>query len=167
MGDRILIDAVSSLMANIRKNIIGVSVPHAEDFVVIDGGSEISCTTLERLLPRRWLDNWMIAVAIQMSDKSQAVNYGHSIALDELEGSQPIARPLAKWREKIEDMRQQHQKTIHICPLYINGNHFTLLEVNDRERAVYHYDSMATQAVISGGEKWSRVGHLVQVRIGL
>jgi hypothetical protein len=45
MGDRILIDAVSSLMANIRKNIIGVSVPHAEDFVVIDGGSEISCTT--------------------------------------------------------------------------------------------------------------------------
>jgi hypothetical protein len=36
MGDRTLIDAVSSLMANIRKNIIGVSVPNAEDRFMIE-----------------------------------------------------------------------------------------------------------------------------------
>jgi Ulp1 protease family, C-terminal catalytic domain len=55
---------------------------------------------------------------------------------------------------------------VHFCPLNVNSNHFTLLEINERERVIYHYDSMASQGVINGRIKQTRVGEIVEVRIG-
>jgi hypothetical protein len=42
--------------------------------------------------------------------------------------------------------------------------HFTLLEINEREEKIRHYDSMADKGVIDGTGKLTRVGRLVQVR---
>jgi hypothetical protein len=32
--------------------------------------------------------------------------------------------------------------------LNINDNHFTLLEINEREKKIYHYDSMRVHQVL-------------------
>jgi len=53
---------------------------------------------------------------------------------------------------------------VHFRPLYQNLNHFTLLEINDREKQIRHYDSMAGKDVIEGTAKPTRVAMLVQVR---
>ena len=53
------------------------------------------------------------------------------------------------------------------CPLNINGNHFTLLEINERESVIYHYDSKADQGIIDGRAKQTRVGNIIEVRMGL
>lgn len=53
---------------------------------------------------------------------------------------------------------------VHFRPLNHNDNHFTLLEINEREEKIRHYDSMADKDVIEGTAKLTRVGRLVQVR---
>jgi Ulp1 protease family, C-terminal catalytic domain len=161
--------AVTSLIDSIRPGL------EAEDYVRVADGVEIPCTTFEQLRPGEWLDNWMIMAAIQMSDKPSFVHYGHCIPFDERrvqrngkEAKRRITRPLAGWKSTIEDMPRHGQGVlVHFCPININTNHFTLLEINERQRAIYHYDSMATQAVIRGAKKLSRVEQEVQVRIGL
>jgi hypothetical protein len=84
----------SSLIDNLRDNTLGVPMPDAEDYVTIDGGAEISCTTLKQLLPGKRLNNWMIAVVIHMFDKPHFVNNGQNILLDEFE---PFGRTGSRW----------------------------------------------------------------------
>jgi hypothetical protein len=60
--------AVGSLIKKVRDNVLGVptSTFDAADWGTIDSGTEISCTALEQLHPGKCLDNWMIAVVIQI-----------------------------------------------------------------------------------------------------
>jgi hypothetical protein len=53
---------------------------------------------------------------------------------------------------------------VYFCPLNHN-KHFTLLEINEREKAIRHYDSMADPAVIKG-EKTTRISTLVEKEFG-
>jgi hypothetical protein len=39
---------------------------------------------------------------------------------------------------------------VYFGPLNSNNNHFTLLEINEREQKIYHYDSMASQGIVDG-----------------
>ena len=80
----------------------------------------------------------------------------------------PIPRPLKRWRQTIEKAQKEHgQNTlVFVCPLHTNGNHFSLLEINDRERKIYHYDSRADPRVIDGRAKQTLVGKVVQVSMG-
>jgi hypothetical protein len=52
---------------------------------------------------------------------------------------------------------------VYFCPLNSNNNHFTLLEINEREKKIYYYNSMADQGVIDGTVKLTRVGKMVVV----
>jgi hypothetical protein len=107
----------------------------------------------------------MVFAGIQMSDKPCFVNYGQSIPLGRT-GMRHTHRPLAGWRKTIESLPQHRQNTlVHFCPLNINGNRFTLLEINERESVIYHYDSKADQGIIDGRAKQTRVGNIIEVRM--
>jgi hypothetical protein len=163
--------AVDSLIEDISSKVLGKPVPDHEDDVTIDGKVEISCVTFNKLRTGEWLDNWMVFAGIQMSDKPYFVKYGQSIPLDERfgrTGMRRVHRPLARWKKTIEAQPQHKQNTlVHFCPLNINGDHFTLLEINERESVIYHYNSMTSQGVIDGRAKQTHVGKIVEVRIGL
>jgi hypothetical protein len=80
------------------------------------------------------------------------------------------SRPLAGWRKTIERYSSEAQtqqgqsiRLVYFCPLNSNNNHFTLLEINEQQRKIYHYDSMVKKDVIDGTVKQTRVGKLVQV----
>jgi hypothetical protein len=84
----------------------------------------------------------------------------------------PVKRPLAGWTRKIIDLRDKAKDTfgdavrlVHFRPLNHSNNHFTLLEINEREEKIRHYNSMADRGVIEGTAKLTRVGRLVQVDI--
>jgi hypothetical protein len=52
---------------------------------------------------------------------------------------------------------------VYFCPLNLNDNHFTLLEINEQDEKIYHYNSMADEGVINGMLKSTGVHKLVQV----
>ena len=43
----------------------------------------------------------------------------------------------------------------------LNDNHFTLLEINEQDKKIYHYDSIADEGVINGTLKSIGVHKLV------
>jgi hypothetical protein len=55
-------------------------------------------------------------------------------------------------------------RLVHFRPLNHNNNHFTFLEINEREEKIRHYNLIADRGVIEGTAKPTRVGRLVQVR---
>jgi hypothetical protein len=160
---------VDSLIADVSSKIFGKPVLEKGDSVMVDGRVEISCDTFNKLRRGEWLDNWMVFAGIQMSDKPYFVKCGHSIPFNEpfgrTGGMQHAPRPLARWRRTIEAQEQYGQNIlVHLCPLNVNSNHFTLLEINEREKGIYHYDSKA-EGVVDGRIK-TQVGKKVEVRIG-
>jgi hypothetical protein len=112
---------------------------------------------------------------VQMSDKPFFVKYGYSVALDRSErfgrsGTKRVSRSLTGWRKTIERLRSEAQiqhglgiRLVYFCPLNINDNHFTLLEINEQKKKIYRYNSMADQGVIDSTVKLTRVGKMVVV----
>ncbi|KAN0068072.1 hypothetical protein V8E54_008718 [Elaphomyces granulatus] len=148
--------AVDSLIAEVSNKVFDKPVV------------EISCDTFNQLRRGEWLDNWMVFAGIQMSDKSYFVKCGYSIPFNapfgRTGGMRYAPRPLAGWRKAIEAQKQYGQNIlVHFRPLNINSNHFTLLEINEREKVIYHYDSKAK--VIVDGRIKTQVGKKVEVRI--
>jgi hypothetical protein len=104
-----------------------------------------------------------------MSDKSYFVKCGHSIPFNapfgRTGGMRYAPRPLAGWRKAIEAQKQYGQNIlVHFRPLNINSNHFTLLEINEREKVIYHYDSKA-ELIVDGRIK-TQVGKKVEEEFG-
>jgi hypothetical protein len=161
--------AVDSLIEEVRSKAVG----ERKDAITVDGRAEVSCQTLDDLRQGRWIDNWMITAAIQMADKPYFIRYHHCVPFDipGRRGLKCVPRPLAGWRRTVDaDREAQHGKNtlVHFCPINLNANHFTLLEINEREEKIYHYDSWASEDVITSGHaKHPRVGKTVEASIDL
>jgi hypothetical protein len=81
-----------------------------------------------------------------------------------------IPTSLSGWRKKIESFKREAQDEnsaavplVYFCPLNLNDNHFTLLDINEQNKKIYHYDSMADEGVIDRTLQLTRVHKLVQV----
>ena len=166
--------AVDRLIDDVSTKVLGKRKLEDDDSVAVDGGLELSCNIFNMLRRGKWFDAWLVMAGMKMSDKPSFVRYGYSVPLDQFErfsgsSTRPVSRPLAGWRKKVERFSSEAQiqlgrgiRLVHFCPLN-RKNHFTLLEINERERKIYHYDSMADHGVIDGKVKLTRVGKIVQV----
>lgn len=144
------------------------------DSVTVKDGVEFSCDVFSRLRQGEWFDAWTIMMAMEISDRPSFVRYGYSVPLDETGRNgrmKPIKKPLTGWAQKITTFGDEARDTfgddvrlVYFCPLNHYSNHFTLLEINEREGKIRHYDSMADKGIIDGIPKLTRVGTLVQVR---
>jgi Ulp1 protease family, C-terminal catalytic domain len=167
--------AVDQLIGDISTKVLGkrkFDEFDDDDSVAVDGGVELPCNIFNMLRHGEWFDAWLLMAGMQMSDKPSFVKYGYSVPLDQMErfgrnGTRRASRPLAGWKKTIEKFRSQgrtqHGQGVYFCPLNTNNNHFALLEINEREEKIYHYDSMASEDIINGKVEISRVGKLVQV----
>jgi hypothetical protein len=113
---------------------------------------------------------WIIATAMELTDKPSCVGYGLSVPLDQYQYGDdkviPITRPFGLWRRKIDEYRREVENDvglIYFCPLNLNTNHFTLLEINEQLRTLYHYNSIAGGDVIRGKARRTRVREIVEV----
>lgn len=129
-----------------------------DDSVIMDGRADISCGTFDHLRQGEWLDNWMIMASMQILDKLPFIKCGQRLPLDELEphsgnnSMRPMSWPLAQSRKTIESHTQHGQGIlVHLCQLNGSMNHFTLLEINERTKTIYHCDDIHVANLTSGG----------------
>jgi hypothetical protein len=117
--------------------------------IIVNGTVELPYDIFKRLRSREWLNCWDIAAALEMTDRPVFVRLGLSIPLheeDENSKVTPISKPFGRWRNQIDDYRREGKNDqVHLCPLNINANHFTLLEINEQTKTISHYDSIASR----------------------
>jgi hypothetical protein len=161
------LDADVDRLVEKARELLGKQEFGEYDCIMINGEVDFPCDSLHRLRPGRWLDMWSIAAAMEMTDKHRSVRYGLSVDLDEVkeDGVVPKLRPLGLWRKKVDQYRKKATGVplIYFCPLNLNANHFTLLEINEQAKMIYHYDSMANRRIIQRKTKTSRVRQVVEV----
>jgi hypothetical protein len=146
-----------------------------DDGIAINNNVELSSSIFQRLRREEWFDDWMMMAAMDISDKPFFVRHGKSIPLDDVGRTRrikPYERPLAAWARKITEFRKQARaefgdsiRLVYFCPLNHRNTHFTLLEINEWEEVIRHYDSMANQSTIDGTSQPTRVERLVRVRV--
>jgi hypothetical protein len=143
-----------------------------EDCILINGMTELYCGMFDRLRSRAWLNCWDIAVALDMAERPSYVRLGLSIPLHKTEKAgeiTPISDPLRGWRKKIDvdklKVKNHFGPQIYICPLSVNVNHFSLLEINERTNTISHYDSMASHRIAQRKTKTSLVRQTVEVHV--
>ncbi|KAH6662961.1 hypothetical protein B0J14DRAFT_684879 [Halenospora varia] len=164
------LDTAIDLVVEGLGRVLGKHPLGEDDSVMVNGAVEFSYGVLDRLRNREWLNCWDIAAALEMTDRPVFVQLGPSIPLhkNDVNGEViPISDPLRRWRKKIDDYKRKgkndlEQPQVHICPLNMNANHFTLLEINEQTKMIYHYDSMASQKIISRKMKSSLVRRMIE-----
>ncbi len=153
-------------------HVLGKHLLNEDDSVIVNSAGELSCGVFDRLRSREWLNCWDIAAALEMTDRPVFVQLGISIPLHTKNANgqvTSISNPFGRWRKEIDncmrrDINNLERPQIFICPLNTNANHFTLLEINEQTKMIYHYDSMATNGIISRKTKSTLVRRVVEVR---
>uniref|UniRef100_A0A093ULD9 Ubiquitin-like-specific protease 1 n=1 Tax=Talaromyces marneffei PM1 TaxID=1077442 RepID=A0A093ULD9_TALMA len=159
--------AVDRLTSQVSTQVFNKRKLDANDTVSINGSAELSIDLFTRLRAGEWLDSWALMAAMHISDRPDYVRFGESIPLDSIgrHGQmRSIKRPFQAWVKRITMFRREAQDTtplIFYCPVNHNNSHFTLLEVNDSEKAIRHYDSQAPLTARNGTKK-TRVAALVE-----
>ncbi|RHZ45233.1 uncharacterized protein CDV56_102077 [Aspergillus thermomutatus] len=161
--------AVKRLKKLIASEVLKKDSLDKTDAIRVNKRIELTCDMFNRLYPGEWLDCWTINVAMALSDKPTYVRFGISVPLEETINDQlrEVERPLARWSKTIANHQQEARETsgktvplVHFCPINHN-NHFTLLKINEREKVIRHYDSMAKPGTISGRNK-TKISRLVK-----
>lgn len=165
--------AVHSLTRDVSTRILGKRKFDDVDAVAVND-MPVSCDIFDRLRQGQWLNDDIINLAMNISDRPDFVRHGYSVPLDHVgktRTTRPILRPFAAWGRRINRLREKARTRsgdmiplVYYCPLNHRDDHFTLLEINDQEKAIRHYDSVAEPATIDGSLKLTRVARLVGVR---
>ncbi|KAL5318079.1 hypothetical protein ACEPPN_015183 [Leptodophora sp. 'Broadleaf-Isolate-01'] len=137
-------------------HVLGKHPLGENDSVIVNGAVELSGGVFDRLRSREWLNCWDIAAALEMTDRPVLVHLGLSIPLHRKDANGEvtlISNPFGRWRKEIDsymhrDMNDLKRPQVFICPLNINANHFTLLEINEQTKMIYHYNSMRTKSTL-------------------
>jgi hypothetical protein len=153
-------------------HVLGKHPLGEDDSVVVNGAVELSGGFFDRLRSREWLNGWDIAAALEMTDRPVFVHLGFSIPLHSKDANgtvTPIPNPFGRCRKEFNEYMRRYindleRPQVFICPLNINANHFTLLEINRQTKMIYHYDSMATHGIINRKTKSTLVRRMIEVR---
>jgi hypothetical protein len=160
--------AVDQLIEALKTKVFGKEEFEDSDSITVNDSVEIGWDIFHRFRHGKWLDGWAILVAMTISDKPSYVRYRYSVPLHEIDKdncTRRRQRPLAGWANEIIEFRSQtKEKLVYFCPLNHKNSHFTLLEINDHEKVIRHYDSKADLATIRDPSKQTTVSRLVQVR---
>jgi len=107
-----------------------------------------------------------------MIDRPAFVQLGPSISLHKKDANGEVTLifdPFRRWRKNIDDNRREDKNDlerprVYICPLNVNTNHFTLLEINKQTKMIYYYNSMASNGIIHRKTKSTATRRVVEVR---
>lgn len=137
-------------------------------------GKSIPGDSFNRLDIGEWFDIWLLEAALEIQDRPAWVKLGPCVSTHEIVNgkTKPVEAPFRRLRSEVESLRDNDnsQRTqdgfIFLCPLCVNTNHFTLLEINEREGMIYHYDSLSNRSGRTGLSRDNSVRDMVQVSQG-
>ena len=101
--------------------------------------------SLRRLGATRWLNDEVILACLHVADKLSFIRVGFSIPIHrQTRAHDAIPRPFERAAKQMAAWHQVEAQSPLVCffPLFQHQNHFSLLEINEREGFIYHYDSM-------------------------
>ncbi|CAG9949756.1 unnamed protein product [Clonostachys rosea f. rosea IK726] len=124
----------------------------ANTLFVKDSEIKVDKEAIEALKSTAWLGDSVILACLHLCDRLPFVRVGFSVPIHQQQNSRKkiphpfemVVRKIAAWHNEVDDSA----KLVSFFPLFQNQNHFTLLEVNERDDCIYHYDSLSeVQAV--------------------
>ncbi|KAK7407901.1 hypothetical protein QQX98_009912 [Neonectria punicea] len=119
----------------------------AGDMLLVKGTDfRFGVESLRRLGVTRWLNDEVILACLHLADKLAFVQVGISIPIHrQTRAHSAIPRPFERAAKQMADWHRQTEAwspLVCLFPLFQHQNHFSLLEINEREGSIYHYDSM-------------------------
>jgi hypothetical protein len=109
------------------------------ELVVRSTNYRFPMTSLELLNGRQWINQDIILACLHLADRLPFIRVGcFHIAL-----SDQLKDPLQMTRKKVRQWRRQIEKEnylVSLFPLNHDGGHWSLLEINDREHLITHYN---------------------------
>ncbi|KAH6972690.1 hypothetical protein EDB80DRAFT_596098, partial [Ilyonectria destructans] len=125
---------------------ISKRMKNPEELILRNTGSVVRLSSLNKLRGTTWLDDHVILTCLHLSDKLPFVRVGFSVPIhQEIYPHRAQLRPLEMASKRImrwHDEMEVQSPLVCIFPLLLHNNHFTLLEINERESCIYHYDSL-------------------------
>ncbi|UNI24840.1 hypothetical protein JDV02_010558 [Purpureocillium takamizusanense] len=141
----------------LHRNLAPESNEKAEDFcetvrksvgdALLTVGSEcLDAKALNTLAPNTWLNANVIIAGLTVSDRLPWVRVGHSVPIHcGVDALRRIRRPFQVAASEITAWRKETtEQLVFFFVLFQRSNHFSLLEINDKEKTIHHYDSMCT-----------------------
>lgn len=100
-------------------------------------------------VPHGWIDSNIILVCMHLLYKLPGVKIGWSIEIHQHGNGKPVYKPFNRALNELRKWRKENTQEVNMVsffPLFQNNNHFSLLEINDGTKCLYHYDSLPTTA---------------------
>ncbi|KAJ3558070.1 hypothetical protein NPX13_g9793 [Xylaria arbuscula] len=113
--------------------------------VIKSTGYRVGIETLDRLSGTEWFNDELVLLCLHLADRLPHVRVGFSIPIHQQDRPRKIvAKPFERAARVIEEWKSAEPDNRLTCffPLFQHGDHFSLIEVNYRDNAVYHYDSL-------------------------
>lgn len=116
--------------------------------------SQLPCAfniiALQKLKGSTWLNDELLVACLNLSGKLPFVRVGRCIPIhQDLRPNIPMERPFQIASQNIKTWRKEagQSELVYFFPLNQNCNHFTLLEINEREGYIYHYNSIQGNSI--------------------
>ncbi|KAI1288770.1 hypothetical protein F5Y03DRAFT_79342 [Xylaria venustula] len=110
-------------------------------------GFSFEAETLSRLGGTEWFNDDLIIFCLHLADRLSYVRVGFCVPLHKQAKPQAkVVRPFERTSQVIKEWNaaEPHENLVCFFPLCHHGTHFSLLEVNQRDKTMYHYDSIKT-----------------------
>lgn len=112
-------------------------------------GYQFPVDILDRIDGTQWFNDTLILLCLHLADRLSYVRVGFSIPIHQQTGKGKILpRPFQKAMLQIKQWNStEHDPSgslVCFFPLWQHGNHFSLLEINQKEDVIYHYDPEGT-----------------------
>lgn len=106
---------------------------------------DFKVAALQRLKGHTWLNDKLLVACLHLSEKLPFVRIGWTVTIhQDIRPNTPMKQQFERASQKIQAWKKEaNSPLVYFFPLYQHGNHFTLLEINEKEGYVYHYDSMS------------------------
>ncbi|KAI1642169.1 uncharacterized protein F4817DRAFT_321089 [Daldinia loculata] len=93
-----------------------------------------------------WISHELILLCMHLADRLPHIRIGFSVPIHEnIRGRERkvLRDPFERAADQIEKWNKAESEDRLVCffPLFQNDNHFSLLEINQRDGRIYHYDS--------------------------
>lgn len=104
--------------------------------------------SLLKLSSSRWLNDEVILACMHLSDKHGFVRVGFSVPIhQQTRSTKTMARPFERASKQISQWHNELKKStslVSFFPIFQRQNHFSLLEINEKDSIIYHFDPLAT-----------------------
>ncbi|EEA19289.1 hypothetical protein PMAA_000890 [Talaromyces marneffei ATCC 18224] len=164
--------AYDQLVSRISAHVFNKRRLSDHDAFIIDNSLKLPADIFYALRPGQWLDCWVIKAAMHIADRPAFVHFRESIPVNDIGRHgrmRSIKKPFEAWAQEMAGLRRKaelgpaghHTPLIFYSPIHHTDSHFTLLEIDDGEKVIRHYDSLAERTTIHGTKK-TRIATLVE-----